>query len=86
MEWPIITASELGKALRAERKAQGKTQAQIARMIGCRRQAIGDVEAGRNVESYTIFSILAALGKGLQVVQLEMPTVDDLESLFAEDD
>jgi transcriptional regulator with XRE-family HTH domain len=86
MAWPIITASGMGKALRAERKAQGKTQAQIAKMIGIRRQAIGDIEAGRNVESYTIFSVLAALGKGLQVVNLEMPTLDDLDSLFAEDD
>ena len=77
MAWPVITASGLGKALRAERKAQGKTQAQIAKMIGIRRQAIGDIEAGRNVESYTIFSFLAALGKGLQVANLEMPTIDD---------
>lgn len=86
MRAPLMTASDLGKMLRDNRKALGKTQEQIANMIGCRRQTIGDLEAGKNVEIYTLMDALAALGKGLQIVPLEIPAFEDLEEFFCDPD
>lgn len=81
----LMTATDLGAALRATRQALGVTQVELARRIGCRRQTIGDLEAGRNVEIYTLMHVLAALGKGLRVVDT-LPELDELQALFAEDD
>lgn len=81
----ISTAVELGAAIRATRLALGKTQIQLAAQIGCRRQTIGDLEAGRNVEIYTLMQVLAALGKGLRIVDA-FPELDQLVEMFWEED
>lgn len=81
----ISTAVELGAAIRATRSALGKTQNQLATQIGCRRQTIGDLEAGRNVEVYTLMYILAALGKGLHIVDV-FPELDQLGEMFREEE
>lgn len=52
-----------GRMLRAERKALGKTQTDVAVAVGVRRQTIADVEVGKNVGSHVIFAMLAVLGK-----------------------
>ena len=64
----IKTPRELGIALRTERKAQGKTQRELAEAIPCRRQTVLDMEAGRNVSLHTLMAALASLGKGLDIV------------------
>ena len=79
----LMTASELGLAIRTTRQSLGKTQSELAKQIACRRQTIGDLEAGRNVEIYTLMNVLAALGKGLKVVDIR-PELEDLESMFNE--
>jgi DNA-binding XRE family transcriptional regulator len=71
--------------LRSERKAQGRTQAWIADQIGCRRQTIVDLEAGRNVEVNNLFGALAALGKGLAIVDARID-VDRLHEVFPDED
>lgn len=81
----ISTATELGATIRATRLAMGKTQVQLAEQIGCRRQTIGDLEAGRNVEVYTLMYVLAALGKGLRIVD-PSPELEELADLFREDE
>ncbi|MCG9116993.1 helix-turn-helix domain-containing protein [Laribacter hongkongensis] len=81
----ISTATELGATIRATRLAMGKTQVQLAEQIGCRRQTIGDLEAGRNVEVYTLMYVLAALGKGLRIVD-PSPELEELAYLFREDE
>lgn len=50
--------------LRAERNTMGKTQAKLAVRLGMRRQTISDLKNGKNVGSYIIFAMLAALRKG----------------------
>ncbi|MBV8647247.1 helix-turn-helix transcriptional regulator [Paludibacterium sp.] len=82
MSFAIMTATELGLAVRKTRQSLGKSQSWLAEQIGCRRQTIGDLEAGRNVEIYTLLSILSALGKGLQIVDI-LPDLDNLEALFS---
>ena len=71
------TAKDLGALVRAERKARGRSQEWIAERVGCRRQTIADLEAGRNVALNVLVGALAALGKGLAVVDAHV----DLEHL-----
>lgn len=68
MKAGLFSAVELGKALRANRQALHKTQEYVAKRVGCRRQTIADIEAGKNVEIYTLIAALSALGKGLEIV------------------
>jgi HTH-type transcriptional regulator / antitoxin HipB len=79
-----FSATELGAALRAERLALGKTIQWIADRVGCRRQTISELEAGKNVGIYTAFAVLAALDKGLSIVDSRIE-LERLQELFDED-
>ena len=74
-----FSASELGSAFRANRRALRRTLQWVADHVGCRRQTIADLEAGKNVGLYTLFAALAALDKGLSIVD----TRADLEQIGA---
>jgi len=82
---PSLNAQDLGRAFRAERKAQGKSQAAIAAQIGTKRQTIVALEAGRNVGLYTVFAALAALGKGLLIAD-PRAELDRLDEYFGDED
>jgi transcriptional regulator with XRE-family HTH domain len=76
-----LSAAELGALIRAERKARGRSQAWIAERVGCRRQTIADLEAGRNVALHIVMGALTALGKGLAVVDVR-PELEQLAEIF----
>ena len=80
-----LNTQDLGIWVRAERKVQGRSQAWIADHVGCRRQTIVDLEAGRNVELNILFGALAALGKGLAVVDARID-VERLNEVFRDED
>ncbi len=80
-----LNTQDLGIWVRSERKAQGRSQAWIADQVGCRRQTIVDLEAGRNVELNILFGALAALGKGLAVVDARID-VERLNEVFRDED
>lgn len=80
-----INSVELGAWLRAERKALGHTQSWLATRVRTRRQTIADLEAGRNVAVGVLFGVLAALGKGLQVVDARIDP-DRLKEIFPDED
>lgn len=82
---PLINARDLGRAFKAERRALGKTQQDIADRTHYRRQTIVDLEAGRNVSLHTLFAALAALGKGLVIVDTRLD-LDQLQRMFGNDD
>jgi HTH-type transcriptional regulator / antitoxin HipB len=79
-----FSATEFGDALRAERLALGKTIQWVADRVGCRRQTISDLEAGKNVGIYIAFAALAALDKGLSIVDSRIE-LEHLKALFDED-
>ena len=81
MKTGLFSASDLGASFRETRRALGKTQAQIAGLVGCRRQTIADLEAGKNVEIYTLMSALSALGKGLKIVDSRVD-YDQIAEIF----
>jgi HTH-type transcriptional regulator / antitoxin HipB len=78
------TPQDLGALLRAERKARGRSQEWIAERVGCRRQTIADLEAGRNVALNVLMGALAALGKGLAVVDARVD-LENLAEIFSDD-
>ena len=78
------TPKDLGALIRAERKARGRTQEWIAERVGCRRQTIADLEAGRNVALNVLVGALAALGKGLAVVDARID-FEHLAEIFSDD-
>lgn len=80
-----LNPSMFGRSFKAERRALGKTQVEVAAAAGCRRQTIVDLEAGRNVSLHTVFAALAALGKGLTIVDAR-PDLERLHLLLDEDD
>jgi DNA-binding XRE family transcriptional regulator len=80
-----LNAQDLGTWVRSERKAHGRSQAWIADRVGCRRQTIIDLEAGRNVELNVLFGALAALGKGLAIVDARID-VERLNEVFRDED
>jgi DNA-binding XRE family transcriptional regulator len=80
-----LNAPELGKLIRAERNAQGRTQAWVAERVGCRRQTLADLEVGRNVEINVLVGALAALGKGLAIVDARID-VERLSEVFRDED
>jgi DNA-binding XRE family transcriptional regulator len=80
-----LNTQDLGNWVRSERKAQSRSQAWVADQVGCRRQTIVDLEAGRNVELNILFGALAALGKGLAVVDARID-VERLNEVFRDED
>lgn len=70
-----------GQLLRAERKALGKTQADVAAAIGTRRQTIADLESGKNVGSHIVFAVLAALGKMVAITDAR-PDLDTIQAIM----
>lgn len=82
---PLINARDLGRAFKAERRALGKTQQDIADSTHYRRQTIVDLEAGRNVSMQTLFAALAALGKGLAIIDTRLD-LDQLQRMFGNGD
>jgi transcriptional regulator with XRE-family HTH domain len=76
-----LNPAMLGQSFKAERRALGKTQQQVADAAGYRRQTIVDLEAGRNVSLHTLFAALAALGKGLAITNAR-PDLDQLQQLL----
>lgn len=84
IEAGLFSAAALGEAVRANRRALRQTQASVALRVGCRRQTIADIEAGKNVEIYTLMAALAALGKGLVIVDARVD-YDRLSEMFPDE-
>jgi len=80
----VLTAKELGERVRAEREARGRSQTWVAERVGVRRQTIADLEAGRNVALNVLMGAVAALGKGLAIMDARVD-LERLEEIFSED-
>lgn len=81
----ILNVFQLGEALRAERKALGLSQAALASRMDFRRQTVAGLESGKNVSLFTLMAALAALGKGLKVVD-SRPSLDEINELLERPD
>ena len=65
----IHSAAELGAALRAERKALGLSQADLALAAGVGLRFVVELEAGKpTVQLMRVLRVIAALGGTMQLV------------------
>ena len=80
-----LNPAMFGRSFKAERRALGKTQEEIAAAAGCRRQTIVALETGRNVSLHIVFAALAALGKGLAIADAR-PDLNQIHLLLDGDD
>lgn len=62
MNTPTGDPARIGRLVRLERQRQGLRQDDLARMVGCNRNTVGDVESGRSANPKLLPDILAALG------------------------
>jgi len=77
------TTKDLGQVLRAARKAQGLTQAELAARAGVWQRTVSNIETGASgAKADTIFDLLAALDLELQIVPRSKMTGRDLEDIF----
>jgi transcriptional regulator with XRE-family HTH domain len=82
---PAGNLFDLGQQFRRERKALGKTQAEVAQAAGLRRETILGIEAGRNADLLSFMRACAGLGRGVLIASMT-PTLDDLERMFGDED
>ena len=80
-----FSPKELGAAIRRERKALGRTQKWIAERCEIRVATVSDIENGKNVQFFTVMSVLKSLGKGLQIVDRHI-SLDQVQGMFDEED
>ena len=76
--------SDLGKLLRAERKALGMTQSAMAKAAGLRRETIIRLEAGENVDMITFLKAVAAVNKAIRLVD-KRHDYETVKELFSDD-
>jgi HTH-type transcriptional regulator/antitoxin HipB len=77
------TTKDLGHVLRAARKAQGLTQAELAARAGVWQRTVSNIETGASgAKADTIFDLLAALDLELRIVPRSKMTPHDLEDIF----
>ena len=75
---------DLGKLLRAERKALGMTQSAMAKAAGLRRETIIRLEAGENVDMITFLKAVAAVNKAIRLVD-KRHDYETMKELFSGD-
>lgn len=76
----IFDIQDLGECIATLRKEKRLTQAEVAKSAGVSRALISDLESGQLHDPGVkkLFRILKVLGKGIRIVPLGPPTLDDL--------
>jgi transcriptional regulator with XRE-family HTH domain len=76
----IFDIQDLGAEIAAIRKELRMTQAEVAEQAGVSRALISNLESGHLHDPGVkkLFRILKVLGKGIRIVPLGPPTLDDL--------
>ncbi|MDR2219479.1 MAG: helix-turn-helix domain-containing protein [Methylobacillus sp.] len=82
----IYLLSELGSALKAQRKAAGLSKTKLAQHAGKVREVIYRLESGEDVTVSSLLAVLGALGLTLQISKDGMPTMQEVAARFAQDD
>lgn len=80
------TLAELRAAFRRERKALRLTQQQVADRAGMRRETIIKLEGGDNIDALTLLKAIAALGKGLAIVDHKPAQFEELQNRYGDTD
>jgi HTH-type transcriptional regulator / antitoxin HipB len=77
---------ELGRALRERREALGMSKAELAAKAGKVREVIYRLEAGEDTTVSSLMAVLGALGLGVRLEGVGLPTAQDVARRFQEPD
>jgi transcriptional regulator with XRE-family HTH domain len=82
--YPIKFVDQLRQHLRALRKKQGLTQAQLGAMLGVSQSRIAEIEANPGAVTFDkLVQLLSALGAGISLTDIDEPTDNTHESAAA---
>lgn len=65
---PSHSPAAVGEQIRQRRKLAGLTQESLARVAGVNRRVVADLEAGRNVGTHVLLTVLSRLGERIEIV------------------
>ena len=77
---------ELGEQLRAQREARGMSKSELAAKAGKVREVIYRLEAGEDTTVSSLMAVLGALGLGMRLERVGLPSAKDLARRFQDDD
>lgn len=79
-----LIAERIGQSIQAMRKHRGLTKVELAERIGITRQKLSEIEKGSTTVAMSYYCrALNALGCEVEVVPRRMPTLDELDKVFA---
>lgn len=82
----IRTPLDLGVALKTLRLERKLKAVAIAEHSGRSRDVLNRLEKGQDVTVHSLFDILRAMGLCVRIENAGMPTLEEMQTRFAEDD
>ena len=82
----ILTPLDLGAALKISRRERKLKAIDIAEHSGRSRDVLNRLENGQDVTVHSLFDILRAMGLCLRIENAGMPTLEEMQARFSEDD
>ena len=82
----ILTPLDLGAALKILRRERKLKAIDIAEHSGRSRDVLNRLEKGQDVTVHSLFDILRAMGLCLRIENAGMPTLEEMQTRFSEDD
>ena len=86
MKDKIRLSVELGEAIRAERKSARLKATDIATRSGRARNVLYRLERGEDITVGSLMDILRAMNLTIRLERLGMPTLDEVQRRFAQDE
>lgn len=86
MKDKIRLPSELGEAIKAERKTSRLKATDVALRSGRARNVLYRLERGEDVTVGSLMDILRAMNLTIRLERLGMPTIDEVQRRFAQDE
>jgi transcriptional regulator with XRE-family HTH domain len=77
---------ELGRQLRERREALGMSKSELAEKAGKVREVIYRLEAGEDTTVSSLMAVLGALGLGMSLVRVGLPSAEEVARRFQEED
>jgi transcriptional regulator with XRE-family HTH domain len=66
--FPLHSPAAIGELIRQKRKLAGLSQETLAAAAGVKRRVVADLEAGRNVGTHVLLTVLSRLGDRIEIV------------------
>jgi len=86
MKDKLRTPADLGSALKVWRRELGLKTTDIAAHSGRSRDVLNRLEKGQDVTVHSLFDLLRAMGLCLRIESAGMPTLEEMQARFADDD